>query len=129
MKDYCTPEKMCPVCKINSFVDVTDSVEESVRIFRLPEEEQEQFKIDFLGHDFEPELKQNRIKFDIRRNQIIDRKLAKMDAKPKITCPYCKSTNASKIGVVGRSVSFGLFGFGSGKVGKQWHCNNCKSDF
>lgn len=49
--------------------------------------------------------------------------------KPTITCPYCQSTNTKKIGVVGRSVSFGLFGFGSGKVGKQWHCNNCNSDF
>ena len=48
---------------------------------------------------------------------------------PTIECPYCKSTNTSKIGVVGRSVSFGLFGFGSSKVGKQWHCNSCKSDF
>lgn len=49
--------------------------------------------------------------------------------KPIITCPYCKSTNTTKIGVVKRSMSFGLFGFGSGKVGKQWHCNACKSDF
>ena len=49
--------------------------------------------------------------------------------KPTVTCPYCQSTNTKKIGVVGRSVSFGLFGFGSGKVGKQWHCNECGSDF
>ena len=44
-------------------------------------------------------------------------------------CPYCKSKDTTKIGTVKRSVSFGLFGFGSGKVGKQWHCNSCKSDF
>ena len=50
-------------------------------------------------------------------------------SKPSVSCPYCQSTNTSKIGVVGRSVSFGLFGFGSSKVGKQWHCNSCKSDF
>lgn len=50
-------------------------------------------------------------------------------SKPTITCPYCQSTNTKKIGVVGRSVSFGLFGFGSSKMGKQWHCNNCKADF
>ena len=48
---------------------------------------------------------------------------------PTITCPYCQSTNTKKIGIVSRSTSFGLFGFGSSKVGKQWHCNNCKSDF
>ena len=46
-----------------------------------------------------------------------------------VTCPYCKSMNCSKIGIMSRGFSFGLFGFGSSKVGKQWHCNNCKSDF
>lgn len=50
-------------------------------------------------------------------------------SKPTITCPYCQSTNTKKIGIVSRSTSFGLFGFGSSKVGKQWHCNSCKSDF
>lgn len=46
-----------------------------------------------------------------------------------ITCPYCKATNIRKIGIVSRSVSAGLFGLGSKKIGKQWHCNNCGSDF
>ena len=50
-------------------------------------------------------------------------------AEQKPSCPYCKSTNLRKIGVVGRSVSVGLFGLASGKIGKQWHCNNCNSDF
>lgn len=46
-----------------------------------------------------------------------------------VTCPYCNSMNCSKIGTMSRGFSFSLFGFGSSKVGKQWHCNNCKSDF
>lgn len=46
-----------------------------------------------------------------------------------VKCPYCQSTNTKKIGTIGRSFSFGLFGFGSSKVGKQWHCNACNSDF
>ena len=46
-----------------------------------------------------------------------------------IKCPYCNSVSTKRIGTVGRSVSFGLFGFGSSKVGKQWHCNNCGSNF
>lgn len=46
-----------------------------------------------------------------------------------VTCPYCKSTNVTKISTAGRAVSVGLFGLGSSKVGKQWHCKNCKSDF
>ena len=46
-----------------------------------------------------------------------------------IECPYCHSNDTKKIGTVPRSVSFGIFGFGSSKIGKQWHCNRCKSDF
>lgn len=48
---------------------------------------------------------------------------------PTITCPYCQSTNTKKISTTGRMVSTGLFGLASGKVGKQWHCNKCSSDF
>lgn len=49
--------------------------------------------------------------------------------KPIVTCPYCESTNTKKIGIMCRSMSVGLFGLGSNKIGKQWHCNSCKSDF
>lgn len=45
--------------------------------------------------------------------------------EPIVSCHYCHSTNTNKIGIVKRSVSFGLFGFGGGKIGKQFHCNNC----
>ena len=44
-------------------------------------------------------------------------------------CPYCHKNNTHKISGIGRWVSSGLFGLGSSKVGKQWHCNNCGSDF
>ena len=49
---------------------------------------------------------------------------------PTITCPYCKSTNTKKISGLSKAVNVGLFGiFALGKTTKQWHCNNCKSDF
>ncbi len=48
---------------------------------------------------------------------------------PTITCPYCKSTNTKKISSMSRMFSGGLFGLGSKKIGKQWHCNSCGSDF
>lgn len=44
-------------------------------------------------------------------------------------CLYCQSTNIKKISGTTRWLSTGLFGLGSKKIGKQWHCNNCKSDF
>ena len=46
-----------------------------------------------------------------------------------VECPYCKSTNTQKITSGSRILSTGLFGLGSKKIGKQWHCNKCKSDF
>lgn len=47
----------------------------------------------------------------------------------RVVCPYCKSTNTEKISTVSRAVSVSLVGAASSKLGKQWHCNNCKSDF
>lgn len=47
-----------------------------------------------------------------------------------IKCPYCKSTNTTKISNAKKAVAVGLFGiFGMSKASKQWHCNSCKSDF
>jgi len=50
-------------------------------------------------------------------------------SKPKVECPYCHSTDTSKIGTVSRMASTGFFGLASKKMGKQWHCNKCGSDF
>ena len=50
--------------------------------------------------------------------------------KPVIKCPYCHSTNTKKISGISKAGSVALFGvFAAGKVSKQWHCNNCNSDF
>lgn len=49
--------------------------------------------------------------------------LAEQARTPK--CPSCGSSNVSKIGVVGRAVSFKLVGFASSKIGKTHKCNNC----
>lgn len=46
-----------------------------------------------------------------------------------VKCPYCNATNVKKISSANRIVSTGLFGLGSKKIGKQWHCNHCGSDF
>lgn len=46
-----------------------------------------------------------------------------------IECPYCHATNVRKVSLAGRAMSAGIFGLGSKKIGKQWHCNKCGSDF
>lgn len=48
---------------------------------------------------------------------------------PKVECPYCHSTNTRKISGISKATSVAFFGIFSQKVRKQWHCNNCDSDF
>ena len=44
-------------------------------------------------------------------------------------CPTCQSTNIRKISVLSKAGSVAMWGIFSQKVKKQWHCNNCGSDF
>lgn len=45
-------------------------------------------------------------------------------------CPYCHSKNTKKISGLSKASSVALFGiFALGKTTKQWHCNQCNSDF
>ena len=51
-------------------------------------------------------------------------------SKPTVTCPYCNSTNTKKITLTSKAVHTAMFGiFSIGRNSKQWHCNNCGSDF
>lgn len=54
---------------------------------------------------------------------------APISTKPTVKCPYCGSKSTKKISTLSRIGSFATLGFAGKKVGKQWHCNNCKSDF
>lgn len=64
-----------------------------------------------------------------QRKQINPHSQPTKPSTPHVTCPYCHSTNTKKISTISRAGSIGLFGIFSKKVGKQWHCNNCGSDF
>lgn len=47
-----------------------------------------------------------------------------------IECPYCHATNVKKITNTSKAVHTVLFGiFSVGRNSKQWHCNQCDSDF
>ncbi len=46
-----------------------------------------------------------------------------------VTCPYCHSTNVKRIGRFGKEASIYFKGIASAKMAKQWHCNNCNSNF
>lgn len=68
--------------------------------------------------------KQNEMK------QIREQEDLKNSSKATIICPYCQSTNTKKITNTSKAVHTALFGIWSmSRNSKQWHCNNCSSDF
>ncbi len=46
-----------------------------------------------------------------------------------VNCPYCNSINTSKISTTSKAVNTAIFGIWGTKRHKQWHCNQCGSDF
>lgn len=46
-----------------------------------------------------------------------------------VYCPYCNSVNTSKISTTSKVVNTAVFGIFGTKRFKQWHCNDCGSDF
>ena len=44
----------------------------------------------------------------------------------KYTCPMCGSKKIKTIGTLNRGLSIHLFGLASSKIGKQYHCDNCR---
>lgn len=42
------------------------------------------------------------------------------------TCPMCGDKKIRRIDAADRLVSVSLLGLGSGKIGKQYECDNCK---
>lgn len=56
-------------------------------------------------------------------------KQALENPEPLIYCPYCNSVDTSKISTTSKVVNTAIFGIFGTKRHKQWHCNNCKSDF
>ena len=58
------------------------------------------------------------------------RAIQKQNEAKAVECPYCHSKNTKKISGLSKAGSAALWGvFATGKICKQWHCNNCKSDF
>jgi hypothetical protein len=47
-----------------------------------------------------------------------------------VECPYCHATNVNKITNTSKAVHTAIFGiFSMGRNSKNFHCNNCNSDF
>lgn len=79
----------------------------------------------YYTRDYNP---QNGLKA-IKDSNKQEKNIQSITSSPIVECPYCHSTNTHKISGLGRAASIGFWGIFSKKIGKQWHCDNCKSDF
>ena len=121
-------ESICCCC--DKPMTITDL--EDITFYHMTPEQKDEYRKSFLGENqISPEMTQKRIEYEIKRHEEIQKEFAGFKSKttPTVKCPYCQSTNTKKIGAGGRLLSTLTFGIASGKMGKQWHCNNCKSDF
>lgn len=122
-------EKICDCCRSEVFPIPKQYLSSEFSI-------KEEIKQQFIDEHIKTSPEFDQYLFD-HRDEILAKQSAEFNAKmehgkaileeqartPK--CPSCGSSNISKIGVVGRAVSFGLVGFASSKIGKTHKCNNC----
>ena len=63
-----------------------------------------------------------------KKTEDLQRRIQQARENPVI-CPYCGSGLLSKISTTAKVVNTAIFGIFGTKRHKQWHCNECKSDF
>lgn len=114
-------------------------ISDSVPIIKS--ELKQQFINDYIKTS--PEFNQDL--FD-HRDEILAKQSAEFDAKMEhgkailegrdkgnnfgVECPYCHATNVKKITNTSKAVHTAVFGiFSIGRNSKNFHCNNCNSDF
>ena len=107
--------------------------------FSINEDLKENFVNEYIksSSEFDQHLYEDREKKAIQHaddfekyNSALEHGKAILEEKSRIPkCTYCGSANIRKIGLLNRAISTELWGLGSKKIGKQYHCNKCNSDF
>ena len=64
---------------------------------------------------------------EVKREASLSRRFSQ--SSPLVHCPYCNSVNTSKITTTSKVINTAIFGLFGTKRHKQWHCNQCNSDF
>lgn len=93
---------------------------------------------EFLLMYSNPELYEKNLRANQQNKKVVEAVAKRQDeikeqqelaSGKRVVCPYCHSTDTEKITAVSRAVSVSLVGAASSKLGKQWHCKNCNSNF
>lgn len=133
-------EDICPVCNIPL---ITVPFFTGRKIDNLGGEDRDKYIEEITGQKLNPIMVQKRKdylkKIYKEQKEILQKRIRKSEesrineyqqkylAEHNIHCPYCNSTNVTKIGTVNRAVSVGMFGLASSKIGKTHKCNDCGS--
>ena len=120
-------EKTCPACgELYSPLKFLDGV----KLGKLTRTEKDKWIEEKSGHSLCENAKELRDAAYQRLHEECSRMNSKHVAdKPLVFCPYCGSADTKKISTASRTASVAVVGVASSKIGKQWHCNKCKSDF
>ena len=122
--------KVCPSCKKGILEDSIITYEE-LEVIQDVSDSDRQFleaMIELKKNDpIEYQLKMSQFKANLKQQEQVQESRVEENA---IHCPYCNSTNVKKITTASKAVHTAIFGiFSMGRNSKQWHCNDCKSDF
>lgn len=133
-------EDICPVCNIPL---ITVPFFTGRKIDNLGGEDRDKYIEEITGQKLNPIMVQKRKdylkKIYKEQKEILQKRIRKSEesrineyqqkylAEHNIHCPYCHSTNVTKIGTVNRAVSVGMLGLASSKIGKTHKCNDCGS--
>ena len=133
-----TDKNICDCCKSEVF-PVPEQYLKSE--FSIRNDLKQQFIDEYIKSS--PEFDQD---FFDHRDEILAKQSAEFDAKMEhgkailegrdkgnkfgVECPYCHATNIKKITNTSKAVHTAIFGiFSIGRNSKNFHCNNCNSDF
>ena len=119
---------VCPYCN-NKLVDTPITENDFDLIWDVSDSDRQflEAMIELKKNDpIEYQLKISQFKANLKQQESSN--VEEEDNTPH--CPYCNSTNIKKITTGSKVAHTALFGiFSISRNSKQWHCNNCKSDF
>lgn len=127
--------KMCNIELVKTDLTLKEFVKQDTEVYReRGAQGSDDFERDLAnkygGNQFSDEAYRHRLAVIKQQNaeRARERELKKQNPN-QVHCPYCNSLDVKKISNAGRNASIIGFGILSKKIGKQWHCNSCKSDF
>lgn len=127
---------ICPICKSKLY-----ETKESISYFQGRIEKSMPTWEDVVRHKYLKNVKldnnsslqrskkeKERQEYEI--NKLKNNYIQNNSTKPIVKCPYCNSINTKKITNTSKAVHTILFGiFSVSRNSKQWHCNNCGSEW